>query len=157
MYRYLRGHVLFRFADIHLYNSLVLYTGYAVSTLWKTYLDFPSSSAQWLHLLLSCSDKMCQSHPRLVDLSCPVHQQCSKTFSYGSSQVWGVGPGKSDVYEQDNTWPWPRHVSRLARNVLYSVNANEVDVRRAAKLPGTLSHHSLWLLRLHAAHSWAVL
>lgn len=84
---------------------------------WNLY--FPSCSAQRLHMLVSSTDKTCGSHPRLVDLSWPVHQQCSKTFSFGGSQLWGVGPGKSGVHEQDNTWPWPRHVSWLARNMLH--------------------------------------
>lgn len=81
---------------------------------WNLY--FHSSSAQWLDLLFCSSDKVCESHPRLVDLPWPMHQQCSKTFSCGGSQVWGVGPGKSDVYEHDNAWPCTRCVSCLAMN-----------------------------------------
>lgn len=55
---------------------------------WNTY--FHSSSAQWRDGLFSCTDKVCESHPRLVDLSWPMHQRCSKTFSCVGSQVWGV-------------------------------------------------------------------
>lgn len=48
-----------------------------------------------------------------------MHQLRSKAFSCGGSQAWGDRPGKSVVYEEDNTWPWPRGVSCLAKNVLH--------------------------------------
>lgn len=89
----------------------------------KTEICFHSSSAQWLDLTFSCTDKVCESHLRLVDLLWQMHWLCSKTFSCGSSQVWGCGPWKSNMYEQDNAWPWPRFVSCLARNV--NANAGE--------------------------------
>lgn len=41
--------------------------------------------------------------PRLVDLSWPMPQLCSETSSCGGIRACGIGPGKSDVYEQDNT------------------------------------------------------
>lgn len=58
------------------------------------------SLAQWLHVILSCTDKFCESHLRLVDLSWQMHRMCSKTFSCRSSEVWGCGPCESNMYEQ---------------------------------------------------------
>lgn len=60
---------------------------------------FHLSSARWLHLILSCANAFCDSHLRLVDLSWQLHRLCSKTFSCGSSQVWGCGPCESNMYE----------------------------------------------------------
>lgn len=109
---------------------------------WNLY--FLSSSAWWLDWLFSRTDKVFESHPGLVDLPWPTHQQCSKTFSCGGSQVWGV-------------WTWEVWCVWAARQYLTLASLCELlgkecaplwmqIKRRSAeqnKLPGTPSHCTL--------------
>lgn len=116
MYSYLCDYlwVLHCLTDILLCYLLVLHRCRAA-----TYIFLILCTVTWLGFPLAPIRFESPTRDLLI-----CHGQCTRSvqrhLAGGCTQVWGVGPGKSDVYEQDNTWPWPRCVSCLARNVLYS-------------------------------------